>query len=225
MDWRVLGFALAASILTLVICGIGPALFTSRINTNDTLKSGGRAATASRGHQRLRYALIAGQFALAMILLAGAGFFVRGAANMLTTTMGWNADRVVQGQIALPEARYRDGEAINAFHRACIERVQPLPGVTAASVSYGLPYMGLNGQGRYVVEARHRSDAAPSSRSKVNGITPSYFEVTGTRLVAGRSFTDADTASSPKVAIVNETMARTLFPGGNALGARIGDQR
>ena len=83
MDWRVLSFALGVSILTLVICGIGPALFTSRINTNDTLKSGGRAATAGRGHQRLRYALIVGQFALAMILLAGAGFFVRGAANLL----------------------------------------------------------------------------------------------------------------------------------------------
>ena len=152
MDWRVLSFALGASTLTLVICGIGPALFTSRINTNDTLKSGGRAATASRGHQRLRYALIVGQFALAMILLAGAGFFMRGAANLLTTDLGWNADQVVQGNIALPEARYPDDDAINRFHRRLIERVQQLPGVTAVSVSYGLPYMGLNGQGRYVAE-------------------------------------------------------------------------
>ena len=88
MDWRVLSFALGASILTLVICGIGPAVFTGRINTNETLKSGGRGATAGRGHQRLRHALIVGQFALAMMLLAGAGFFIRGAANLLTEHYG-----------------------------------------------------------------------------------------------------------------------------------------
>jgi predicted permease len=223
MDWRVLSFGLAVSILTLAICGIGPALFASRINTNDTLKSGGRAATASRGHQRLRYALIAGQFALAMILLAGAGFFVRGATNLLATDLGWNADRVVQGQIALPEARYPNGDAINLFHRRLIDRVQQLPGVTAASLSYGLPYMGLNGQARYVAEVGTPRGRGSEFSSKVNGITPSYFEVTGTRLVTGRFFNHADTASSLKVAIVSETLARTLFPAGNALGSRIGD--
>ena len=223
MDWRVLCFALGVSLLTLFLCGIGPALFTSRISTNETLKSGGRGTTADRRQQRVRHALIIGQFALAMTLLAGAGFFIRGAANLLTEHYGWNADHVVQGDISLPSARYPKGESITAFHRRLIERVQQLPGVTAVSVSYGLPYVGLRGDGRFVVEAPGTAGRGPEFSTKWNGITPSYFDVTGTRLVAGRSFTDADTSSSLKVAIVNETMARTLFPGGAALGARIGD--
>jgi putative ABC transport system permease protein len=222
MDWRVLSFALGVSLLTLVLCGIGPALFTGRISTNETLKSGGRGTTADRRQQRVRHALIIGQFALAMTLLAGAGFFIRGAANLLTEHYGWNAEQVVQGDIALPSARYPGGESITAFHRRLIERVQQLPGVTTVSVSYGLPYVGLRGDGRFTVDVPGTAGRGPEFPAKWNGITPSYFDVTGTRLVAGRFFTDADTSSSLRVAIVNETMARTLFPAGAALGARIG---
>ena len=213
MDWRVLSFALGVSLLTLFLCGIGPAVFTGRISTNETLKSGGRGTTADRRQQRVRHALIIGQFALAMTLLAGAGFFIRGAANLLTEHYGWNAEQVVQGDISLPSTRYPGGESITAFHRRLIERVQQLPGVTTVSVSYGLPYVGLRGDGRFVVDAPGTAGRGPEFPAKWNGITPSYFDVTGTRLVAGRSFNDADTSSSLKVAIINETMARTLFPG------------
>jgi predicted permease len=223
LDWRVLGFAGGASVLTMLLCGVGPALFTTQINTNDTLKSGGRAATPGRGQQRLRYALIAGQFALAMTLLSGAGFFVRGAAHMLTEDYGWNAEHVVQGEVALPEKKYPDGDAITALHRQLVDRIRELPGVSAASVSYGLPYLGLRGQGRYVAEGRQTGASGAALSALLNGVSPSYFEVTGTRVIAGRLFTDRDSASSPKVAIVNEAMARALFPAGDALGARVGN--
>jgi putative ABC transport system permease protein len=223
LDWRVLSFALCVSLLTLAICGVGPALFTSRINTNDTLKSGGRGATADGRQQRLRHALIIGQFALAMILLAGAGFFVRGTTNALTVHYGWTAEHVVQANISVPDSRYPDRDAINLFHRRLIARVSQLPGVASVSTSYGLPYLGLNGNGRYVAAADAPMANGPEFPAKINGIAPAYFEVTGTRLLAGRAFNDTDTALSPKVAIVNETMARTLFPAGRALGGRIGD--
>ncbi len=157
LDWRVLGFALAASTLTIVMCGLGPVLFTGRLNTNETLKAGGRGATSGRGHQRLRHALIVGQFMLAMTLLAGAGFFVRGAAYMLHDHYGWNADNVVQAEISMPSSRDRSGAAIVAFHKLLLDEVQALPGVSAASVSYGLPYLGLRGDGRYAVEGRDPS--------------------------------------------------------------------
>ena len=222
MDWRVLSFALGVSLLTLFFCGIGPALFTSRISTNETLKSGGRGTTADRRQQRVRHALIIGQFALAMTLLAGAGFFIRGAANLLTSHYGWNADQVVQGDISLPSARYPKGESITAFHRRLIERVQQLPGVTAVSVSYGLPYVGLRGDGRFVVEAPGTAGRGPEFSAKWNGITPSYFDVTGTRLVAGRRF------QRRRHVVVSQGRDRQrddgadAVPGGAALGARIG---
>ncbi len=204
------------------MCGLGPVLFTGRLNTNETLKAGGRGATSGRGHQRLRHALIVGQFTLAMTLLAGAGFFVRGAAYMLHDHYGWNADNVVQAEIAMPSSGDRSGAAIVAFHKRLLEEVQALPGVSAASVSYGLPYIGLRGDGRYAVEG-HDPSAQSEVPAKLNGVTSAYFDVTGTRLLAGRFFTGADTTGAPSVAIINDAMARTLFPGGNAVGARIRD--
>jgi predicted permease len=222
LDWRVLGFALGASTLTILMCGLGPVLFTGRLNTNETLKAGGRGATGGRGHQRLRHALIVGQFTLAMTLLAGAGFFVRGVTYMLHDHYGWNAENVVQAEISMPSARERPSAAIVAFHKQLLERVQGLPGVSKASISYGLPYIGLRGNGRYAVEARDPS-AENEVPAKLNGVTPAYFDVTGTRLLGGRFFTDADTTGSPDVAIINDAMARTLFPGGNAVGARLRD--
>ena len=222
LDWRVLGFALAASTLTIVMCGLGPVLFTGRLNTNETLKAGGRGATSGRGHQRLRHTLIVGQFMLAMTLLAGAGFFLRGAGYLLHDHYGWNADNVVQAEISMPPSRDRSGAAIVAFHKRLLDEVQALPGVSAASVSYGLPYVGLRGNGRYAIEGRDPS-ATGEVPAKLNGITPDYFEVTGTRLLAGRYFTNADTTGAPGVAIINDAMARTLFAGGNAVGARIRD--
>ena len=197
-------------------------LFTGRLNTNETLKAGGRGATSGRGHQRLRHALIVGQFMLAMTLLAGAGFFLRGAGYLLHDHYGWNADNVVQAEISMPSSRDRSGAAIVAFHKRLLDEVQALPGVSAASVSYGLPYVGLRGNGRYAIEGRDPS-ATGEVPAKLNGITPDYFEVTGTRLLAGRYFTNADTTGAPGVAIINDAMARTLFAGGNAVGARIRD--
>jgi putative ABC transport system permease protein len=221
LDWRVLSFSSATSALTVVFCALAPALFTGRLSANEVLKSGGRGTTGTRGHTRVRYALIAGQFALAMILLAGAGFFLRGASNALARDHGWSADGVLQGEIALPEVTYAGDAAIASFHRRLIDRVRQVPGVGSASVSYGLPFLGLRGFGRYIGDRQEGAPSAQAVPALINGITPSYFEVTRTRVIAGRPFTDADTLASPNVAIVSESMARALFPDGAALGRRV----
>jgi predicted permease len=217
MDWRVLSFAAAVSLLTVLFCGIAPASFTGRISTNDTLKSGGRSATAARAHIRVRNVFIAGQFALAMILLAGAAFFVRGTMQMLSQHYGWNAERVVQAEFVLPTGRYPADEDIVAFQPRVIERLARIPGVESVSVSYGLPFMGLRGTGHYVGDV----EGTPGLTAKINGVSPRYFDVTGTRLAAGRVFNEHDTAASTRVAIISESMARQLFPGGNPLGRRV----
>ena len=223
MDWRVLSFALGVSLLTLFLCGIGPALFTGRISTNETLKSGGRGTTADRRQQRVRHALIIGQFALAMTLLAGAGFFIRGAANLLTEHYGWNAEHVVQGDISLPSTRYPDGESITAFHRRLIERVQQLPGVTTVSVSYGLPYVGLRGDGRFVVEAAGTAGRRPGIPGQVERhhavVLRRHRNASRRRSIVHRR----------RHVVVSQGRDRQrddgadAVPGGHALGARIGD--
>ena len=217
MDWRVLAFAVAASLSTVLFCSFAPALFTRRISTSDTLKSGGRGATAARGHIRARNAFLVGQFALAMILLAGAAFFVRGALAMWSQQYGWSADGVTQAEFGLPEGPYPEDADVIEFQQRAIARLKRTPGVEFVSISYGLPYMGLRGTAHYVGDA----DEATPLTAKYNGITASYFDVTGTRLVAGRVFNDTDTAASSRVAIISESMARRLFPEGSSLGRRV----
>jgi predicted permease len=224
MDWRVLSFTLGASAATLFLCGLAPALFAGRMRANDTLKTGGRGTTTSRRQARIRHALIATQFALALILLAGAGFFLRGADNLLKEHFGWSAERVVQADVALPDKTYPDGRTINAFHTRLLERVGRLPGVESATVSYGLPYLGLRGQGLYLAEGVGPGQGGQALLAKLNGVSPHYFDVTGTRLMAGRAFNEADTAASPRVAILSESMAQALFPGGRAIGGRVGER-
>lgn len=218
VDWRVLAFAAAVSLSTVFFCGVGPALFTRRISPGDALKKGGRGTTGARGHNRARGALLVGQFAMAMVLVAGASFFLRGTAQMLSQHYGWQSDGVTQAEIALPEADYpTDGDLLE-FQRRALARLERVPGVVAVSVSYGLPYKGLRGTAHYVVDG---DGSGPVLTAKINGISPQYFDVTQTRLVTGRLFTPTDSSQSSKVAIISEGMARRLFPDGRVLGRRI----
>jgi predicted permease len=219
MDWRVLGFAAAVSLSTVFCCGAAPALFARRIAPNDTLKSGGRGSTDARGHVRARHVFLVGQFALALLLVAGASFFLRGTAQMLSQEYGWRADGVVQAELSLPAGRYPRDDDVAVFQRQIVDRLTIIPGVAAASLSYGLPYKGLRGQAHYVGDG---AADTPTLLAKINGISPAYFEVTRTRLAAGRPFTPADTATSSKVAIISDAMARRLFPDGSVLGRRVG---
>jgi putative ABC transport system permease protein len=218
VDWRVLAFAAAVSLSTVLFCGLGPALFARRIGPSDALKQGGRGTTAPRGHIRARHALLVGQFAMAMILVAGASFFLRGTAQMLSQHYGWRSDGVVQAEIVLSEERYPKDQDVLDFQGRAIARLERVPGVAAVSVSYGLPYKGLRGTAHYVGDG---SSDGLALTAKINGISPAYFDVTSTRLAAGRVFTAADSSTSSRVAIISEGMARRLFPDGRALGRRI----
>jgi predicted permease len=220
LDWRVLGFAFAACLFTAMAFGVVPALFVHRLDLNTALKSGGRGATAGRGHNRFRQALIVGQFALAMVLLAGAGMFVRGLDELNHRRYGWESDQLVTGTIVLPAPAYPDDAKVLAFQRAALERLEAVPGVTSASLSWAMPFFGLAEPRKLRVAGREVAPGREPS-AHVNGISPGYFETVGTRLLEGRRFTAADTRTSPRVFIVNEAMVRGLFRGESAIGRRI----
>ena len=221
LDWRVLGFACTVVLFTALFFGVAPALFATRVNVNQALKTGARGTTAGRGHQRLRAILVVGQFTLAMVLLAGAGFFVRGTSNLLKDHFGWDTENVVIGGVELPKATYPDGSAVIALHQRAMERLAQLPGVIAVTASYASPVSGLPGPRGYLVQGRELPVKGQEPSASFNGVYPGYFDVIGTRLVRGREFVDTDTSTSPKVVIINEAMARALFPTEDPIGQRI----
>jgi len=221
LDWRMLGWAFGACLITAVVFGVGPALFALRLDLNQALKSGGRGMTGGRGHQRFRNALIVGQFALAMILLAGAALFVRGIHEANNRHYGWQSDHLVTGALHLPTATYRGGKEITDFHRLALERLEGLPGVASASMSYSMPFFGLAEPRKYLVAGRETPQPGQEPVATINGISPHYFETVGTRVLDGRAFTERDTPTSPKVFVINQAMARGLFGGESPLGRRI----
>ena len=221
LDWRVLGWAFCAALFTAIAFGVAPALFTLRLDLNRTLKSGGRGSTGDRGHRRFRHALIVGQFALAMVLLAGAALFGRGLYEVNNRRFGWQSDHLVTGSMLLPNATYASAKEITGFQRLALQRLEALPGVASASVSYAMPFFGLAEPRKYVVAGRETPEAGHEPAAVINGVSPHYFETVGTRVISGRAFNDGDSLDSPRVFIINQAMARGLFGDESPLGRRI----
>ena len=221
LDWRVLGWALAASLATVLAFGLAPALFALRLDLNGTLKSGARGTTGGRGHQRFRHALIVGQFALAMVLLAGAALFIRGLEDLNNRRSGWTSDHLVTATVLLPAAVYPDADRITAFHRLTVERIEALPGVASASISSFTPFFDWPDSRKYLVEGRELPKHGDEPAALVNGVSPRYFETVGTRVLAGRAFNERDALGSPKVFIINQAMAKGLFGHEHAIGRRL----
>ena len=220
-DWHVFGWAFGACLFTAVAFGVAPALFALRLDLNRTLKSGGRGMTGDRGHQRFRHALIVGQFALAMVLLTGAAIFGRGLHEANNRRVGWRSDHLVAGTMLLPTATYPGGKEISDFQRLALERLEALPGVASASISYAMPFFGLAEPRKYLLAGRKPPQPGQEPAAVINGVSPHYFETVGTRLVSGRSFDERDTLASPKVFVINQAMAQGLFGGESPLGRRI----
>ncbi len=221
VDWRLLFFAFAAAMLTPFVFGVAPALLVSRLRINETLQSAGRSATGDRSHQRWRRILIAAQFALALVLVSGAVFFVRGIGQLTRRQAGWDPAPVLRGILSLPGSRYPDTAHMMRFFERVQERVATLPGVTAAAISYELPAFGFPTGRGFLIEGQPppKPDQVPGA--PINGITPGYFAALGTRVLRGRDFTRQDRSDAPRVIILSETMARTFFPGQEAVGRRL----
>ncbi|MEO5959938.1 MAG: ABC transporter permease [Opitutaceae bacterium] len=227
VDWRLLLFACGVSLATALFFGVAPAWLVSRVQAADVLRSGTRGSTGGRAQTRFRQALIIGQFALALVLLSGAVFFVRGVDRLMHREAGWQPAPLLRGILALPASRYPDTARMMRFYEQVQERVAAVPGVAAAAVSYEVPAFGFPSGRGFLIEGQPPPEAGRAPGAPINGITSGYFDTVGTRLLRGRDFAHTDRSDSPRAIILNETMARTLFPKGDALGRRLayaGDQ-
>ncbi|MFL6590032.1 MAG: ABC transporter permease [Chthoniobacterales bacterium] len=220
-DWHVFAWAFAAAGITAVAFGLAPALFALRLNVNDTLKSGARGMTGGRGHQRFRHGLIIAQFALAMVLLAGAALYIRAFNELNNSRSGWESARLVTGTVVLPSASYGESDKINTFHRLTLERLQALPGVASVAISSFTPFFNWGDVRKYIIEGRDLPQPGQEPAAVVNSITPSYFDTYQTRILAGRAFTEQDAFGSAKVFIISQPTATALFGNENPIGHRL----
>jgi putative ABC transport system permease protein len=221
LEWQVLAFALVVSLLTGVVFGLAPAWFISRVRVNETLKSGTRGSTGDRVQHRLRHSLIVLQFANALVLLAGAGFVIAGVDKLLSIDPGWNHRGLAQCVLTLPQTKYATPQQTYSFYTRLEERLSALPGVQNVTVGWTLPFFGYLSNRAILVEGRERPQSGQEPTAGVNGVEPSYLDTLQIKLISGRNFTAADTFTSPPVAIINASLARTLFPDGNAVGQHI----
>jgi len=220
-DVRVLGFTIALSLLTALFFGVAPAWWAARINVNDSLKSVARGTTGNRAQHRYRQALLVAQFALAMVLLAGAGFFIKGVERLTHIESGWKPDTLITGSVNLASAKFNAAEPIIAFHTQLRDRLLALPGVANAAVSFEEPLYDAPAQRSYRIEGRPASAPGQEPVAFTNGVWASYFDTVGTRLLRGRVFDNTDALTSHPVVIINDAMARALFPNEDALGRRL----
>ncbi|HMD34770.1 MAG TPA: ABC transporter permease [Vicinamibacterales bacterium] len=215
IDARALAFSGLLALAAGVLFGVLPAIIASRtsISADASQRSAGVRAA------RVRQALVAGEVALAVVLVAGAAILGRTLATLTSEDLGFQPGAIVTVESALPATRYADAARIDAFHRALFERLRAIPGVRAAGGTHMVPLGGNSSVRPYLVERTPRTPQAPSAHYRI--VTPGYLEAMRIPLRAGRTFTDADTADRPPVVIINETMKRIAFGGRNPIGSRI----
>jgi putative ABC transport system permease protein len=221
LNLRVLGFALAASTLSGLVFGLVPAWLASRTDINDALKQGSRGTTGDRSQHRLQHVLVVSEVALALVLLTGAGLVVSGLRGFASLDPGWRVEGMTLGSLTLPEGKYGDDDAKRAFTERLQERLSALPGAERVAVCWTLPVRQFNVTSGFTVDGRPEPPKGRAPTRFVNGVTPSYFDTLGMRVLAGRNFTPSDTADHPAVMIINEAMARAYWPDTSPIGARV----
>ncbi len=220
IDARVLFFAMAVALGTTVVFGLAPARLFLSVDPADALRDGGRGATAGRGRRRLRSVLVVAEVALSVVLLVGAALLLQSLWALQRVELGFRPDHVLTARLSLPETGYAEPEKVVAFYRQVLERVRALPGVRAAGLLRLLPLGAPIGDWGLDVDGFVESPGL-NAKGDWQVASDGAVEALGERLVRGRAFTAADTADSEPVALVNETMARTYWPGRDALGGRI----
>jgi predicted permease len=220
MDARVLLFMLAISVLTGILFGIFPALQLSRTNVNQTLRDEGRGSTGGHRRMQLRGLLVVGQVALSLMLLIGAGLLVRSFSRLLTVEPGFDPQNVLTMNVSLPTVKYADAQKQVAFFDDLSRRVSALPGVRSAAISAALPLVPKRIT-PVLPEGQPEVSLAERPFIIIEAISPAWFRTMRVPLQAGREFTDADNAQSPKVVIVNQALARRYWPNENPVGKHI----
>ena len=221
LSMPVLLVSIAATTLAGLLAGCAPAWYASRVDPADALKEGGRSGS-SRVRHRLRQALVVGEFSLALALLAGAGLLMHNFWNLNKVDLGVKVDHVLTFELPMNKDLNWPAEKIASYYQQIVRSVQSAPGVENASAVVGLPLEGAGFGMDFTIEGLgDYSDPSQRRNTGLQMITPDYFKTFGIRMTRGRTFTDADNAQSPHVAMVNEEFVRQFLQGKEPVGRRV----
>jgi len=222
VDVTVLAFSLGLTLATGLLIGLVPALRQSRVDPQGALADAGRGSGSATVRQRLRRLLVVAEVTLAVVVLVASGLLLRSFLAMTRVPLGFDASGTVAVQLTLPRASYDSAPKIYGFNQALIEKLTAQPGVVSASAIYPLPSSGEGWSGSLYIEGQPVPEGQPEPHAAYAVAMPDYFKTLRVPLREGRDFAPTDIAGAPRVAIVDELIAKRHWPGESAVGKRIG---
>jgi putative ABC transport system permease protein len=232
IDTMVLLFTFAVSLVTGLFFGLAPAWHIARTDLRETLNEGGRSTSSGGGSRHLRAGLVVSEFALAVLLLAGAGLLIRSFSHLLEVSPGFQTQNLLTMELSLPEKAYKDGAPVENFYAQLVARVSSISGVQAAGAVSEMPLTDSYGSGSVFFEDSSVADNADMPKFRPLGnlpymeidqraATPGYFEAMQIPLVRGRLLNARDNEGAPLVAVVDTNFAQRFWPHGEAVGQHV----
>ena len=218
IDSTVLLFTALAAIAAGILFGIAPAWQISRLDRFEALKEGGRSGAAGLRRQRVRAGLVIGEVALALVLLVGAGLFLRSLAALADVNPGFQQTGVITGTVSLPNEQYGDAAKQAVFYSSVLERLSSLPGVTAVAAGVPVPFNGQAGSASFSIQGRPSPPGDPGPHGDIGFVSPDYFAAMKIPIKRGRVFTDQDRPNTAPVTLIDETLAREYWPNQDPVG-------
>ena len=228
LNFAALVFTASVSVLTGVLFGLAPALRATKTDLNQTLKEGGdKGAPGRGGRSTASHVLVVVELALSVVLLIGAGVFVRSFFEILRADLGVKPDHVVTMRLELPQDKYPEGERRSDFFQQMLQRIEALPGVAGAGAVDSLPMSGSYNSSRFQIVGQPPFEKGKEPYTVRRIATPGYFNAIGIELRKGRLFNAQDDAQASRVALVNEAFAARYLKGVDAVGQRVrfGDEK
>jgi len=225
LDLRMLAFVCVVTTFAALLSGLLPALQASRAAVGDALREGGRQGGPA-GSRRTRNVLVAAEVALALMLLTGAGLLLRTLYGMQSVERGFTVQQIGMATVSLPATTYRTPADVRAFYGRFLEKVRALPGVTSAALTTGVLLPLIANSGIVTFEGKPLGPPDQQAEYVFEYISPEFFTTLGARMAAGREFSDQDHDRAAGVGIVNETLARSVWPNEDPIGKRftLGDR-
>jgi putative ABC transport system permease protein len=220
VDARVAAFTALVSLATGLVFGLVPALRASRAPLNDALKEGGRGSGGG-AHGFAGRALVVSEVALSLVLLIAAGLLIHSFTRLQDVAPGFDTSRLLTFRISLPESRYTTFEKGQSFFDELFSNVRRNPGVRAAAAINAMPFSGSGGSRTFHVEGREEKRPEDQPEEQLRIVTEGYFDAMGIPIVAGREFTERDSLNRPRVAVVNDALARKHWPHESPIGRRV----
>ncbi len=219
MNSMVLMMALAVTLSSAVLFGVGPAWAVSRQSLYEAIKPGSRSLTT--GSNWMRSALVAAQIAIALVLLLSAGLLLKSAAKVLSNPLGFQPSSMLTGLLRMDGTRYKSTESKIALGEELTRRIGQLPGVQSAAITSALPFNGYSNGSALVIEGQPAPPPGARPSVPIIAITPAYFRTLRVPLLIGREFESSDRLGAPPVAIVNQSFVQRFFPHADPIGMRI----